>query len=53
MITDEEFLKIYKAHVLLQVLEGWKELSKDYHLGYLQGMQWMFEHIKRQNDKEN
>jgi hypothetical protein len=53
MMTDEEFLKIYNDHVKLQVLEGWKDISMDYHLGYLHGMQWLFDKIKRENDKKN
>ena len=53
MITDEQFLKLFNQIVRTQHLEGYKEISMEYHLGYLHGMEYLFDYIKRQTLKEN
>jgi hypothetical protein len=53
MITDEEYLKLYNQIIRAQHLEGYKNISTDYHLGYLHGLDYLFNFIKRQNDKTN
>ena len=53
MITDEEFVKIYNQIIRTQHLEGYKDLSTDYHLGFLHGLDYLFNFIKRENDKKN
>jgi len=55
MITDEEFVKLYNQIIRTQHqhLENNKDLSTDYHLGFLHGLDYLFNFIKRQNDKTN
>jgi hypothetical protein len=53
MITDEEFVKLYNQIIRTQHLHGYKDISTDYHLGYLHGLDYLFNYIKRQNDKTN
>ena len=52
-ITDEEFVKIYNQIIKTQHLEGYKNISTDYHLGFLHGLDYLFDFIKRKNDKTN
>lgn len=50
-MTDKEFNELFMQVVRTQHLEGYKDISTDYHLGYLHGMEFLFNYIKRQKEQ--
>lgn len=49
MITDEQFIKLFNQIIRTQHLEGYKEIPMEYHLGYLHGMEFLFDYMKRKS----
>ena len=49
MMTQEKFVELLQQIIKTQHLEGYKEISSDYHLGFIHGMEFLFEKINREN----
>ncbi len=48
-MTKEKFVELLQQIIKIQHLEGYKEISKDYHLGFIHGMEFLFQKINGEN----
>lgn len=51
MITEEEFIKLFNQIIRTQHLEGYKDIPMEYQLGYLHGIEFLYNYIKQQNEE--